>query len=70
MSGQKRAKKWRFGDFEVPPDWKEEVKSKIVMIDRFLVPNYPPVQIFSEKYDKMSQGTLWVFFVPIYINEL
>ena len=35
------------------------------MVDRFHVPNYPPVQIFSEKYDKMSQGTLWVFLVPL-----
>ena len=25
---RKKAKKWRFGDFEVPPDWKEGVKSK------------------------------------------
>ena len=48
---------------------------KTVMIDRFLVPNYPPVQIFSEKYDKMSQGTLWVFCTNInnkvrYCSEL
>ena len=39
---------------------------KTVMIDRFLVSNYPSVQIFSGKYDKMSQGTLWVFFVPTF----
>ena len=42
---------------------------KTVMIDRFHVSNYPPVQIFSEKYDKMSQGALWFFFVPIYWRD-
>ena len=44
---------------------------KIVMINRFLVPNYSPVQIFSEKYDKMILGTLWVFFCTnIYNAEI
>ena len=36
---------------------------KTVMIDRFLVPDYPPVQIFSEKFDKMSARAIWLFFV-------
>ena len=29
--------------------------------NRFFGPNYPPVQIFSKRFDKMSSSALWVF---------
>ena len=58
---KKRLKNGVLGTLRCRQIGRRGLNRKTVMIDRFLVPNYPPVQIFSEKYDKMSQGTLWVF---------
>ena len=54
-----------FGTFRCRQIGRRGLNRKTVMIDRSHVPNYPPVQIFSEKYDKLSEGALWDFFVPI-----
>ena len=43
-----------FGTFRCRQIGRRGLNRKTVMIDRFHVSNYPPVQIFSEKYDKMS----------------
>ena len=67
LSVKERPENGVFGTFRCRQIGRRGLNRKTVMIDRFHVSNYPPVQIFSEKYDKMSQGTLWVFFVPLYM---
>ena len=65
MSGQKRAKKWRFGDFEVPPDWKEGVKSKNCYDRSISRAKLPPCTNFQRKIRQNVPGYTLGFFCTI-----
>ena len=65
MSGQKRAKKWRFGDFEVPPDWKEGVKSKNCYDRSISRAKLPPCTNFQRKIRQNVIGYTLGFFCTI-----
>ena len=65
---EKRPKNGVLGTLRCRQIGRRGLNRKSVMIDRFHVPNYPPVQIFSEKYDKMSEGALWVFLYQYTIS--
>ena len=65
MSGQKRAKKWRFGDFEVPPDWKEGVKSKNCYDRSISRAKLPPCANFQRKIRQNDIGYTLGFFCTI-----
>ena len=65
MSGQKRAKKWRFGDFEVPPDWKEGVKSKNCYDRSISRAKLPPCTNFQRKIWQNVPGCTLGFFCTI-----
>ena len=54
LSVKERPENGVFGTFRCRQIGRRGLNRKTVMIDRFHVSNYPPVQIFSEKYDKMS----------------
>ena len=62
MSGQKRTKKWRFGDFEVPPDWKEGVKSKNCYDRSISRAKLPPCTNFQRKIRQNVIGFTLGFF--------
>ena len=65
MSGQKRAKKWGFGDFEVPPDWKEGVKSKNCYDRSISRAKLPPCTNFQRKIRQNDIGYTLGFFCTI-----
>ena len=61
----KKAKKWRFGDFEVPPDWKEGVKSKNCYDRSISRAKLPPCTNFQRKIRQNVPGYTLGFFCTI-----
>ena len=62
---RKKAKKWRFGDFEVPPDWKEGVKSKNCYDRSIPRAKLPPCTNFQRKIWQNVTGYTLDFFSTI-----
>ena len=63
---RKKAKKWRFGDFEVPPDWKEGVKSKNCYNRSIPCVELPPCTNFQRKIWQNVLGCTLGFFLYHY----
>ena len=59
---RKKAKKWRFGDFEVPPDWKEGVKSKNCYDRSIPRAKLPPCTNFQRKIWQNVRGCTLGFY--------
>ena len=67
--GKRSALKWRFGDFEVPPDWKEGVKSKNCYDRSISRAKLPPCTNFQRKIRQNVIGYTLGFFCTIIFNE-
>ena len=69
MSGQRSAKKRRFGDFKVPPDWKEGVKSNKCYHSSISRAGLPPYTKFQRKIQQNVPGCTLFFLSEVLVLQ-